>query len=158
MERTAKSDRRARAAIRSHDELGAIATGLNKMLDQLEAFNHSLHEQIDEATRDLSLRNAQLAASHNQLLAAREALGRAERVAALGQVAANVAHQAGTPLNLISGYVQMIIDDARTDERTRSRAANSRSAGPARDSRAADAARPCPSVIGRRGCCPRRCH
>jgi len=121
MERTAKGDRRARVAISSHDELGVIATGLNEMLDQLEAFNHSLHEQIDEATRDLSLRNAQLAASHNQLLVTREALGRAERVAALGQVAANVAHQAGTPLNLISGYVQMIIDDARTDERTRLR-------------------------------------
>src|SRR5206468_4542004 len=121
MERTAKGDLHARAAISSHDELGAIAIGLNEMLDQLEAFNHSLHEQIDEATRDLSLRNAQLAASHNQLLATREALGRAERVAALGQVAANVAHQAGTPLNLISGYVQMIIDDARTDERTRLR-------------------------------------
>src|SRR6185436_18294803 len=38
-----------------------------------------------------------------------------------GQVAANVAHQAGTPLNLVSGYVQMIRDDPKTDERTRSR-------------------------------------
>ena len=39
----------------------------------------------------------------------------------MGQVAANVAHQAGTPLNLVSGYVQMIRDDPRTDERIRSR-------------------------------------
>jgi signal transduction histidine kinase len=121
MERTAKGDLRARAAISNNDEFGAIAAGLNEMLDQLEAFNHSLHEQIDEATRDLSFRNAQLAASQHQLLATREALGRAERVAALGQVAANVAHQAGTPLNLMSGYVQMIIDDSRTDERARLR-------------------------------------
>ena len=43
------------------------------------------------------------------------------RVAVLGQVAANVAHQAGTPLNLVSGYVQMIRDDPRTDDRVRSR-------------------------------------
>ncbi len=121
MERTAKGDLHARAAVSNNDELGAIATGLNEMLDQLETFNQSLHEQIDEATRDLSLRNVQLTASQTQLLATREALGRAERVAALGQVAANVAHQAGTPLNLISGYVQMILDDAKTDERTRSR-------------------------------------
>jgi signal transduction histidine kinase len=121
MEQTAKGDLRARAAISTNDEFGAIATGLNEMLDQLETFNQSLHEQIDEATRDLSLRNAQLTASQSQLLATREALGRAERVAALGQVAANVAHQAGTPLNLISGYVQMILDDAKTDERTRTR-------------------------------------
>src|SRR5262249_43320859 len=61
------------------------------------------------------------AASQNQLLAARESLAHAERVAALGQAAANVAHQVGTPLNLISGYVQMMLEDPRTDERTRAR-------------------------------------
>lgn len=121
MERTAAGDLKARASVDTRDEFAAIAAGLNTMLDQLERFNLSLRERIDEATRDLSLRNAQLRASQNQLLATRESLARAERVAALGQVAANVAHQAGTPLNLISGYVQMILDDATTEERTRAR-------------------------------------
>src|SRR4029078_5711360 len=103
------------------DELGTIATRLNEMLDQLERFNLSLQDRIEEATRDLSLRNAQLADSRNQLFAARESLARAERVAALGQVAANVAHQVGTPLNLESGEVQLIRDDPRTDDRIRSK-------------------------------------
>jgi signal transduction histidine kinase len=93
MERTAAGDLGARTAMVRHDELGTIATRLNEMLDQLERFNRSLHERI----------------------------ARAERVAVLGQVAANVAHQAGTPLNLVSGYVQMIRDDPRTDDRTRAR-------------------------------------
>src|SRR6185503_5171236 len=57
----------------------------------------------------------------NQLFVARESLARAERVAALGQAAANVAHQVGTPLNLVSGYILMIRDDPRTDDRIRSR-------------------------------------
>ena len=121
MDETAGGDLRARTTMTRRDELGTIATGLNEMLDQLERFNQSLHERIEEATRDLSLRNAQLAASQSELFALRESLARAERVAALGQVAANVAHQAGTPLNLVSGYVQMIRDDPRTDDRTRSR-------------------------------------
>lgn len=121
MDRTAEGDLGARATIARHDELGALATRLNGMLDQLERFNRSLQERIDEATRVLSRRNAELAASQHQLLAARESLAHAERVAALGQVAANVAHQAGTPLNLVSGYVQMVLDDPRTDERTRAR-------------------------------------
>jgi signal transduction histidine kinase len=121
MERTGQGDLGARADVDTKGEFATIATGLNAMLDQLEAFNRSLRKQIDEATRDLSLRNAQLRASQNQLLATRESLARAERVAALGQVAANVAHQAGTPLNLVSGYVQMILDDPATDERTHSR-------------------------------------
>src|SRR5262245_17489687 len=121
MDETADGDLSRRTTIARRDELGAIATRLNGMLDQLERFNRSLHDRIEEATRDLSLRNTQLAASQNQLLAARESLARAERVAALGQAAANVAHQAGTPLNLVSGYVQMIRDDPQTDERVRAR-------------------------------------
>src|SRR5262249_31803141 len=121
MEETATGDLRARTAMIRRDELGTIAAGLNGMLDQLERLNRSLHDRIEEATRDLSLRNTQLAASQHQLIAARESLARAERVAALGQVAANVAHQAGTPLNLVSGYVQMIRDDPRTDDRMRAR-------------------------------------
>jgi C4-dicarboxylate-specific signal transduction histidine kinase len=121
MEETAGGDLRARTTMVRRDELGTIATRLNEMLDQLERFNLSLQDRIQEATHDLSLRNAQLAASRNQLFAARESLARAERVAALGQVAANVAHQVGTPLNLVSGYIQMIRDDPRTDDRIRSR-------------------------------------
>jgi two-component system NtrC family sensor kinase len=121
MNETAAGDLRARTAMTRRDELGTIAARLNEMLDQLERFNQSLHDRIEEATRDLLLRNAQLAASQSELFALRESLARAERVAALGQAAANVAHQAGTPLNLVSGYVQMIRDDARTDERTRAR-------------------------------------
>ena len=62
------------------------------------------------------------------MLALREALARAERVAALGQVAANVAHQAGTPLNLVSGYVQMIRDDPQTASRRRAAPADRRHA------------------------------
>jgi signal transduction histidine kinase len=121
MGRNAAGDFNVRATITRRDEIGKIAAGLNDMLDELQRFNQSLHDRIDEATRDLSLRNAQLAVSQNEMLALRESLAHTERVAALGQVAANVAHQAGTPLNLVSGYVQMIRDDPRTDERTRGR-------------------------------------
>jgi two-component system, NtrC family, sensor kinase len=121
MSETAEGNLHARTTITRRDELGTIATRLNEMLDQLERFNQSLHDRIEEATSDLSTRNAQLAASQNELFTLRESLSRAERVAALGQVAANVAHQAGTPLNLVSGYVQMIRDDPRTDDRTRAR-------------------------------------
>jgi signal transduction histidine kinase len=121
MKQTAGGDLGVRTTMTRRDELGTIATGLNAMLDQLEQFNRSLQARVEAATSDLSLRNQQLAASQQQLFTVRESLAGAERVAALGQVAANVAHQAGTPLNLVSGYVQMIRDDPRTDERTRAR-------------------------------------
>jgi signal transduction histidine kinase len=107
MQEAREGNLRARATLTRHDELGNIANGLNDMLEQLEGFNRSLQGRIDEATREL--------------FSLRETLGRAERAAALGQVAANIVHQAGTPLNLVSGYIQMIRDDSRTDDRTRSK-------------------------------------
>lgn len=114
MQETKRGNMRARSPATQHGELGIIANGLNEMLDQLEGFNQSLQGRVDEAT-------AQLAASQSELFALRESLGHAERVAALGQVAANVVHQAGTPLNLVSGYIQMIRDDPRTDDRIRTK-------------------------------------
>jgi signal transduction histidine kinase len=121
IEWTSRGSVGTRTPVTRHDELGVIAQSLNHMLDQLAQFNHSLSERVSEATKALSLRNAQLAASRNELLAAQQSLAHAERVAALGQLAANVAHQAGTPLNLISGYVQMIRENPRTDDWIRSR-------------------------------------
>lgn len=120
MDAAARGDR-TRTAISRRDELGTIARGLDDMLDRLDAFNRSLQDRVDEATTVLTQRNRELADNQAQLLTLRESLARAERVAALGQVAANVAHQAGTPLNLVSGYVQMIREDPRTDQRTRAR-------------------------------------
>jgi signal transduction histidine kinase len=119
--RAAAQGEQARTPVLRRDELGTIAVGLNEMLDRLDVFTQSLQDRVEEATRDLSARNAELAENQSQLLILRESLARAERVAALGQVAANVAHQAGTPLNLVSGYVQMLRDDPGIDERTRTR-------------------------------------
>ena len=121
MESAARGDLRARALVGTDNEFGTIAEGLNDMLGRLEHFNEALQERVREATSDLSLRNAQLAESYAQMLALREALAHNERLAALGQMAANVAHQAGTPLNLISGYVQMLRDDPQTDARIHAR-------------------------------------
>src|SRR5262245_8511388 len=69
VEEPAGGDLSVRTPMTRRDELGTIAAGLNGMLDQLERFNRSLQERIQEATRDLSLRNTELAASQNQLLA-----------------------------------------------------------------------------------------
>ena len=51
------------------------------------------------------------------MLALREALARADQMAAVGHMAASVAHQIGTPLNLISGYVQVLREEQGPDSR-----------------------------------------
>ena len=101
----------ARAPVWRRDELGDVAVGLNEMLARLEHFNDSLQARVNEATVELQQRNEQLVESYHRLFGLREQLASAEQLASVGQTAANVAHQVGTPLNLISGYVQLLKEE-----------------------------------------------
>jgi signal transduction histidine kinase len=118
MQKAGAGDFSARASIVRPDEIGEVAAGLNEMLARLQDFNVALQDKVAEATAELRLRNEELVESYRRSVALREALGRAEQMAAVGQTAASVAHQVGTPLNLISGYVQMLQQDAAIDAKT----------------------------------------
>jgi signal transduction histidine kinase len=107
----------ARAPVLREDELGAVAHGLNQMLDRLTTLQFALQERVDEATAELRASNAARVEAYQQLLALREQMARSEQLAAVGQTAASVAHQVGTPLNLISGYVQMMLAQDSLDPR-----------------------------------------
>jgi two-component system, NtrC family, sensor kinase len=117
MKRAGAGDLSARAPVARLDEIGAIALGLNQMLDELEHHHIALKERVAEATEELRSRNEELVQDYHRILALREALARAEQMAAVGQMAANVAHQIGTPLNLISGYVQLMQEQMDADPR-----------------------------------------
>lgn len=117
MQRVQARELGARAPVLRNDEIGAVARGLNEMLAELEGVNASLQERIREATSELRAKNEELVESYRRVFVLREALARADQMAAVGHMAAAVAHQVGTPLNLISGYVQMIREDASGDAR-----------------------------------------
>ncbi|HEY3121007.1 MAG TPA: ATP-binding protein [Vicinamibacteria bacterium] len=111
MRRASTGDLHARAPQFRGDELGAVAGGLNAMLARVADFNAALQREVDRATEQLRERNRQLEESAQRLFAARHELAKSEQLAVAGQMAASVAHQIGTPLNLISGYVQMILQE-----------------------------------------------
>jgi two-component system NtrC family sensor kinase len=115
MRRAGSGEFGARAPVDRSDEIGEVASGLNDMLGQLERFQAELQARVESATSELRETNASLVESHQRVFTLREALWQAEQMAALGQMAANAAHQIGTPLNLISGYVQVMIEEARAD-------------------------------------------
>ena len=121
MQRVAAGDLSARAAAERPDEIGAIAAGLNSMLGEMEDLSESLQLRVREATAELRKRNYEVEEMYQRVFDLREALGHAEQLAAVGQAAANVAHQVGTPLNLVSGYVQMLLTEGSLDTRTRRR-------------------------------------
>jgi two-component system NtrC family sensor kinase len=118
MARAGEGDFTARTTLVRQDEIGTVAVGLNDMLRRLQNFNEALQERVDEATTELRMRNEELIESYQRVFALREAVARNEQLAAVGQMAASVAHQVGTPLNLISGYVQMLQEEAAADPRT----------------------------------------
>ena len=91
--------RRAGGLIAIGGTIGAIA-GITVLL-------HLLANRLVLAN-ELRERNRQLARSYESVLQLREAAARAQQLAAVGQTVANVAHQIGTPLNLVSGHVQLL--------------------------------------------------
>ena len=100
---------------RAPDEIGNLSIEFNSMIGQIremtgerEAQQQLLEERVSDATSKLQERNEQLEDSNLQLWHTTRRLTELERLAAAGQTAAQFAHEVGTPLNLISGHVQLL--------------------------------------------------
>jgi two-component system NtrC family sensor kinase len=123
MRRAAAGQLSARVADQQLDEIGVIARGLNEILAGLEQLNQAVEVRVEAATEAFRQESVAIADTHREMAVLSEELARAGRLAALGQAAANMAHQIGTPLNLISAYVQILIQstpaDAESMERLR---------------------------------------
>jgi two-component system, NtrC family, sensor kinase len=98
----------------SNDEVGRLSQGFNRMLDQLSAadkeiraFNQRLAQEIQAATQDLSKKNVALDQLNRLLIDLRKENASRVRLATLGQLAAQLAHEIGTPLSSVSGHLQL---------------------------------------------------
>ncbi|HXT95821.1 MAG TPA: HAMP domain-containing sensor histidine kinase [Polyangia bacterium] len=93
--RVAAGDLGARSVPRQQDELGELTRELNGMLDRLEGAA------------------AEVQASTRQRFDALEQLRHAERLTTVGRLASSVAHELGTPLNVVTGRARLIVEDER---------------------------------------------
>jgi two-component system NtrC family sensor kinase len=105
------------------DEIGRLGSRFNRMLgrirqmtEQLNLEQRRLEDRVREATGEIAERKEQLEEANRRLFEMQRQLTELERLAAAGQLAAQFAHEVGTPLNLISGHVQLLRARAR-DER-----------------------------------------
>jgi signal transduction histidine kinase len=121
------------------DEVGQVARGLNRMLDRVASFQAELARRVSDAT-------AQLRATNERLYAAQQQVGRNERLAAAGELAAAMAHNVGTPLTGVAGHLQLleeeVADPAVKDRLRRIQGQVDRAVAAARQF--LDAARPAP--------------
>jgi two-component system NtrC family sensor kinase len=128
MSRAEAGDLQAEAPQRAPDELGLLSRGFNRMIARIhemsqerEAQRRVLQERVHEATSELEQRNQQLEETNRELWQTTLRLTELERLAAAGQTAAQFAHEVGTPLNLISGHVQLLRSRVGDDESARGR-------------------------------------
>jgi two-component system NtrC family sensor kinase len=87
--------------IARRDELGEVAQAFNEMAAQLEAARHRLLEESE--------RRAEL--EHQ--------LRQAETLAVAGKLTTAIAHEVGTPLNIISGRAEFVLKTAELDAAAR---------------------------------------
>ncbi len=99
----------------AEDELGELAIEFDAMLDKLEEHNHQilqaadlLETKVEERTRELSERNRELLRTINLLRETRQQLVIAEKLAALGELTAGVAHEINNPLAVMLGNMDVV--------------------------------------------------
>ena len=106
MDRFTAGDLAARAPVRVHDELGAVADRFNALAEQTGRLLDSLRTEVGARTA----KEAELQALNTALASARDAADAASR--AKSSFLAQMSHELRTPLNAVIGYSQMIAEDA----------------------------------------------
>ena len=119
-----------RVVVRGPPEIQVVSKAFNKMLDRLQeadrairSFNERLASEVATATATLSEQNTALGHLNTLLVRTREDLAHKERLAALGQLAAQLAHEIGTPLGSVSGHLQLAMASPECSSQMRDRLA-----------------------------------
>jgi two-component system NtrC family sensor kinase len=101
----------------STDEIGELSRELDIMLDllqerneQIQQWAEQLEHKVTERTAELELKNADLHKTIDVLRKTREQLVLAEKMAALGELTAGVAHEINNPTQVILGNLDVVTE------------------------------------------------
>jgi len=115
---TRKGENKRIGKIDSKDEIGSLANELDAMLDLLDKRKKfiqnsakELEEKVDERTFELKVKNRELTDTIQALRKTRQQLVIAEKMAALGELTAGVAHEINNPTAVMLGNLDVIIKE-----------------------------------------------
>jgi len=125
----------AAVPVEDQDELGELSGTFNHMVEKirdttednarltesLRAMNDNLQMKVVEATAKVLEKNRALVRTNELLSVAQRDAARAQRLSAIGQMAATVAHKIGTPLTALSGHIQLMAEDPTLSAESRQR-------------------------------------
>ncbi|UCV26888.1 sensor histidine kinase [Ferribacterium limneticum] len=96
--------------VESQDELGEVAAHFDRLLDQLQAQADSLKRWGASLDAKVAERTAELQQAVADLKAAQSQLVMNEKLAAIGQLTAGVAHEINNPIAVIQGNLDVLRD------------------------------------------------
>jgi C4-dicarboxylate-specific signal transduction histidine kinase len=87
--------------VSSRDEIGAVAAHLDRLLDQVDGNTRALQRWGAELDAKVAERTRELREAQSQLL-------RSEKLAAIGQITAGIAHEVNNPIAVIQGNLDLV--------------------------------------------------
>lgn len=92
------------------DEIGRLAHHLDLLLDLLQNRDQQLRGWTKELDRRVTERTSQLEATNKKLEATQQQLVMSEKLAAIGEITAGVAHEINNPVAVIQGNMDVVRD------------------------------------------------
>lgn len=92
----------------SRDEIGQLAAHFDRLLDRQQAQNEELRRWGTELDAKVAARTAELEASNRELRDAQRRLVMSEKLAAIGELTAGVAHEINNPVAVIQGNLDVL--------------------------------------------------